>query len=234
MRLASFFTLVFDSSGSFCGRILGYLRSFAEAIESCQPSYLDLWVLVMAVASNCEGAILCSQALVLHDFPGSYDFPPYSMTFCDNLWSSMVVHNILWYFCDILRYSMAFDNIPWSSMIFYERLCVWHLFTLWSLIHLGTSAEGFLVIWGGSRKRLSLVRLHPSICGECMLLRSQAIRWLESYSGALALRYRHCIALRRRHIVFKGIGTPWSSRILWFPTVFYDILCYSIVFYGSP
>ena len=52
-RLASFYTLVFDSSGDFRGRILGHLSSFAEAIEACQASSLDLRrVLVIAVANN--------------------------------------------------------------------------------------------------------------------------------------------------------------------------------------
>ena len=133
MRLASFCTLVFDSSGDFSRRILGHLRSFAEAIASCQASSLDPGrVLVIAVASNkmagiifwctiygafamhcatgialhCEGAILCSQALVLHDLPGSYDFPLYSVIFYDILWYSMVDHNIIEYFL-------------WYSMIFY-------------------------------------------------------------------------------------------------------------------
>ena len=59
MRLASFYTLVFDSSGDFRGRILGHLRSFVEAIESCQASSLDLWrVLVIAVASNKMAGII--------------------------------------------------------------------------------------------------------------------------------------------------------------------------------
>ena len=213
MRLASFCTLVLDSSGDFRRRILGHLRSFAKAIESCQPSSLDLWVLVIAAASNCEGAILCSQALVLHDFPGSYDFPPYSMIFCDNLWSSMVVHNILWYFCDILWYSMAFDNIPWSSIIFYERLCVWHLFILglWFIWELPRKDFGLSEEFRGSDWVLSA--LIPRSVSACYCGRKQ---------------------LRRRDIVFTGIGTPWSTRILWFPTVFYDILWYSMIFHGSP
>ena len=99
MRLASFYTSVFDSSGDSRGRILGHLRSFAEAIESCQASSLDLWrVLVIAVASNkmagiifwCTGIAL--QALhCIAKAPCCVQRQRYSMTFQDPMISNRIL-----------------------------------------------------------------------------------------------------------------------------------------------
>ena len=90
MRLASFYTLAFDPSGDFRGRILGLLRSFAEAVESCQAFHG-----IHSHARYAGGPTVSENSKIFHlAFPAylRHAFGVVGITFCIagiRLWTFM-------------------------------------------------------------------------------------------------------------------------------------------------